>query len=295
MVALTSTNKQFDCLVKRYKHSSEIAACEMTFTVILPPNASESNPVPVLYWLSGLTCTDLNFIEKAGAAQYAAKHNIAIVCPDTSPRGLGYAGESDHWDFGVGAGFYLDATKAPWSTGYRMYSYITQELPATLAAHVKEVNTKNASISGHSMGGHGALSIALKNPSQYKSVSAFAPICNPTNCPWGIKAFTNYLGDNEEEKKGWANYDSTSLLQTFAEHCKNSNTDLDSLHILIDQGDVDNFLADGQLRPEAFLAKAKELGIPVAYHSRPGYNHSYFYISSFIGEHVAHHAKFLHA
>ena len=273
---LISSTKSFGGWLKRYKHESLSVKGEMTFAIYLPPQA-ESQSVPVLYWLSGLTCTDENFTQKAGAFRKAAELGLAIVCPDTSPRGTDYHGEHDSYDFGSAAGFYLNATVAPYSNTYHMYDYVVQELP-----HLIEANfpvTDERSISGHSMGGHGALICALKNPGHYQSVSAFAPIANPTNCPWGEKAFTGYLG---EDKSTWQEWDASLLIADAKER----------LPLLVDQGEADNFLAE-QLKPEALEAACEAAGHPLILRRQPGYDHSYFFIASFIDDHLEHHAKAL--
>lgn len=274
---LVSKVKTFGGWLNTYTHLSEACNCKMTFSVFLPPQA-ETEKVPVLYWLSGLTCTNENFMIKAGAFKYAVEHGIAIVTPDTSPRGAGITGEDDSWDFGTGAGFYLNATQKPWSEYYNMYDYIVKELPSLIEANLP-VNDKR-SISGHSMGGHGAMTIALKNPDKYKSVSAFSPICAPMQCPWGVKAFTNYLG---EDQSTWSNYDTTELVLNGAS----------KMPILIDQGDADNFLKDNQLRPDLLLEASKKMDFPVEVRMQPDYDHSYYFVSSFIEDHMKHHAQYL--
>lgn len=274
---LISKVKTFGGWLNTYTHQSEACNCKMTFSVFLPPQA-ETEKVPVLYWLSGLTCTNENFMIKAGAFKYAVEHGIAIVTPDTSPRGAGITGEDDSWDFGTGAGFYLNATQKPWSDYYNMYDYIVKELPSLIEANLP-VNDKRA-ISGHSMGGHGAMTIALKNPDKYKSVSAFSPICAPMQCPWGVKAFTNYLG---EDQTTWSNYDTTSLVLNGAS----------KMPILIDQGDADNFLKDNQLRPDLLLEASKKMDFPVEVRMQPDYDHSYYFVSSFIEDHIKYHAQYL--
>lgn len=256
-----------------WKHASSVLGCDMRFAVYLPPQVSEG-PCPVLYWLSGLTCNEQNFITKAGAQRYAAKHGVVIVCPDTSPRGEAVA-DDDGYDLGQGAGFYLNATQAPWAAHYRMYDYVVEELPALVEASFPV--TDERAISGHSMGGHGALVIALKNPGRYASVSAFAPIVAPTCVPWGEKAFSAYLGDDREAWKAW---DACELLANYS-------GDRDALPILVDQGDADNFLAE-QLRPGLLEDAAKKAGHPLTLRMQPGYDHSYYFIASFIGEHIAH-------
>ena len=259
-----------------YRHHSAVLDCDMNFAIYLPPQA-QHGPVPVLYWLSGLTCSEQNFITKAGAQRYAAEHGIAIVCPDTSPRGDGVA-DADGYDLGKGAGFYVNATQAPWAAHYRMYDYIVDELPALVAANFPVTDAR--AISGHSMGGHGALVIALRNPGRYRSVSAFSPIVAPSQVPWGEKAFTAYLGDDRD---AWRQYDATALV---------AGGLAERLPLLIDQGDADEFL-DGQLRPWLLQDAAEAAGHPLTLRMQPGYDHSYYFISSFIGEHIAHHAAAL--
>ncbi|MGF1697766.1 S-formylglutathione hydrolase [Vibrio lamellibrachiae] len=261
---------------KQFTHESTTLNCSMRFAIFLPPNATKSAPVPVLYWLSGLTCTDENFMQKAGAFQKAAELGIAIVAPDTSPRGDDVA-DDDGYDLGKGAGFYLNATQQPWASHYHMYDYVTKELPELIENTFPVSSVK--SISGHSMGGHGALTIGLKNPEQYRSISAFSPISHPTSCPWGQKAFNAYLGMNRDE---WKQYDATELLSGAQS----------PLPILVDQGDADNFLAE-QLKPELLIEAAKKHQSPLELRMQPGYDHSYFFISSFIGEHLSFHAKHL--
>ena len=273
-----SYNKMFGGEQRRYKHVSESLSCDMFFSIYLPPQVS-GGPVPVLYWLSGLTGTDENFVIKAGAQRTAAELGLIIVTADTSPRGEGVPDDPEQaYDFGLGAGFYLNATESPWNKHYRMYDYITQELPALINANFP-ADPMRQSVFGHSMGGHGALSIALKNPDKYRSVSAFAPIVSPINCPWGCKAFKNYLGD---DVASWQEYDSVSLVGRAAPH----------LPMLIDQGSADEFL-EKQLKPDLFLAACEEAGYPVQFISREGYDHSYFFIASFIEEHLRFHNKIL--
>ena len=272
------SNQSFGGQQLRYKHQSSVLNCEMTFSIYLPAQA-EKGPVPVLYWLSGLTCNDENFVQKAGAQQHAAEHGIAIVCPDTSPRGDGVADDPEGaYDMGLGAGFYVNATQQPWVEHYQMYSYITDELPALINGEFP-VDSQRASISGHSMGGHGALTIALKNPGQYKSVSAFSPIVSPLSCPWGDKVLSNYLGDDRET---WAQYDSVELVKSATEH----------LPVLVDQGDSDNFLVE-QLKTELLISAAGKADYPMQIRMQPNYDHSYFFIATFIGEHIAFHARAL--
>lgn len=271
-----AATKCFGGWLKRYKHPSTSLNCDMIFAVYLPPQA-ETQKVPVLWWLSGLTCTDENFMQKAGAQRIAAELGIAIICPDTSPRGLDLPGEHDSYDFGSGAGFYVNATQEPWKTHYRMYDYITQELPALVMANLPLNGCE--SISGHSMGGHGALVLALRQPDRYASVSAFAPITNPSNCPWGEKAFSGYLG---AYRGTWAQYDACKLIST-----RQSQQEL-----FVDQGEADNFKTE-QLRPDQLQAVCKEVGHPLIYRSHSGYDHSYFFIASFIEDHLRYHAKHL--
>lgn len=262
---------------KQYQHDAKTVNCTMQFAIFLPPNASENNRVPVLYWLSGLTCDDQNFMQKAGAFKKAAELGIAIVCADTSPRGEDVADDSEGaYDLGLGAGFYVNATQAPWHKHYQMYDYITQELPALIESRFP-VNTKK-SISGHSMGGHGALTIGLKNQHAYRSISAFSPICNPADVPWGKKAFSHYLGDKQSD---WLAYDATELIQTGC-----------SLPILVDQGEADQFLKE-QLKPQRLVKAAKINNADLLLRMQTGYDHSYFFISSFIDEHLEFHNKYL--
>ena len=227
--------------------------------------------------LSGLTCTDQNFMQKAGAQKKAAQLGIAIVCPDTSPRGLDLPGEHDSYDFGSGAGFYLNATRQPWAPHYRMYDYVVKELPQLVEGHLPV--TEDRSISGHSMGGHGALIAALKNPGHYRSVSAFAPIANPSECPWGQKAFGGYLGD---DPKIWEEWDATLLIPGASER----------LPLLVDQGTADDFL-ESQLNPEALVDACEKVHHHINLRMHRGYDHSYFFIASFIDDHLEHHAQAL--
>jgi S-formylglutathione hydrolase len=262
----------------RYRHRSVVLDCDMTFSIYLPPQAA-AGPVPVFYWLSGLTCTDENFVTKAGAQRYAAEHGIAVVAPDTSPRGDGVADDPEGaYDFGLGAGFYVNATEEPWARHYQMYDYIVEELPGVVAASFP-VDSARTAISGHSMGGHGALTIALKNPGRFRSVSAFAPICAPMRCPWGVKALGGYLGAYRET---WRDYDTTELLGLAQER----------LPVLVDQGSADDFLAE-QLQTPLLEAAAAAADYPMTIRMQDGYDHSYFFIASFIGEHLAFHAAHL--
>ena len=275
-----SSARCFGGLQKVFEHDSGELKCRMRIGVYLPPQV-ESEKVPVLYWLSGLTCTDQNFVAKAGAQRVASSLGLLLVAPDTSPRGCNIEGEDESWDFGTGAGFYVNATEEKWKNNYRMYSYVTSELPELIRTNFNVVPDKQ-SIFGHSMGGHGALICALKNPGAYRSVSAFAPICNPVNCPWGQKAFSGYLGPDREQWKAW---DATELV-------KNYNGPNFS-YILIDQGKSDSFLGAGQLLPENFVASAKEAGVPVILRMQEDYDHSYYFIGSFVEDHIRHHAAAL--
>ena len=262
-----------------YRHASKECGGEMKFSVFVPPQARE-RPVPVLYYLAGLTCTEETFAIKAHAQGVAAQLGLMLVGPDTSPRSARYPGDADSWDFGVSAGFYVDATQAPWSDTYRMYSYVTRELPALVAANLP-VRAGATGIFGHSMGGHGALVCALRNPELYRSVSAFAPICAPTQCPWGHKALGNYLGAN---RGAWRNWDATELVGQKALPGK----------ILIDQGTADKFLAE-QLHPHLLEAAARSSGQKLELRMQPGYDHGYFFIQSFMAGHLQHHAGLLGA
>ncbi|HCD12929.1 S-formylglutathione hydrolase [Shewanella sp.] len=272
-----SNNRSFGGWHKQYRHHSSSLNCEMRFAIYLPEQAN-SQKVPVLYWLSGLTCTDENFMQKAGAQRLASQLGLAIVCPDTSPRGEGVADADDAaYDLGLGAGFYVNATQAPWSSHYRMYDYVVDELPALIEQHFP-VSDKRA-IAGHSMGGHGALMIALKNPGRYLSASAFAPISHPSQCPWGQKAFAAYLGSDRE---AWKAYDTVELIKSGAK----------GLPMRVDQGESDLFLAE-QLLPQALRAAATDAGSALSFHSHPGYDHSYYFIASFIDEQLKFHASHL--
>lgn len=275
MITTISQNMCFGGIQGVYSHVSQETGCTMRFAVFMPPQA-KNGPVPVLYWLSGLTCTEENFISKAGAQRVAAELGLAIVCPDTSPRALGLPGEADSYDFGVGAGFYVDATEAPWSGGYRMHSYVTQELFGVIAASFP-VDAARVGISGHSMGGHGALTIALKHPSVYRSVSAFAPVCAPMRCPWGEKALAGYLG---LDRQTWRDYDATALIE---------DRGWQGPSILIDQGGSDQFL-ETQLHPQLLSEACERFGVPLNLRMQPGYDHSYYFIASFIEDHLRFHA-----
>ncbi len=259
-----------------WKHASSTLQCEMRFGVYLPRAALSGQRCPVLYWLSGLTCTEQNFITKSGAQRYAAQHNVIVITPDTSPRGDDVA-DDPAYDLGKGAGFYLNATQQPWARHYRMYDYVVDELPALVEAHFPVTDAR--AISGHSMGGHGALTIALRNPGRYRSVSAFSPIVAPSQVPWGEKAFTAYLGDDRE---AWKQYDTVALLKVATER----------LPLRVDQGDRDEFL-DQQLKPHLLREACEASGHPLELNLRSGYDHSYYFIASFIGEHIAYHATAL--
>jgi len=273
-----SSTRAFNGLHEQYVHRSEVNNCEMKFAIYLPPQADELHKVPVVYWLSGLTCTDENFMQKAGALKVAAQLGIAIVAPDTSPRGDDVPDDSEGaYDFGLGAGFYLNATQAPWHTNYNMLDYILAELVPAVEANFP-VSNKRA-ISGHSMGGHGALTIGLKNADMFTSISAFSPICNPIECPWGQKAFSHYLGD---DKSTWLEYDACELLAKVDSH----------IPILIDQGSADTFLAE-QLKPENLMKVAMHRDYKIQFNMHTAYDHSYYFIASFIDEHLAFHAQFL--
>jgi S-formylglutathione hydrolase len=250
----------------------------MRFGVYLPPQARQ-RAVPALFWLSGLTCTEENFIVKAGAQRVAAELGLALVVPDTSPRGVSIPGDHESWDFGLGAGFYVDATRAPWSSHYRMHAYVSEELPALVAARFP-VDMSRTGIFGHSMGGHGALTIALKHPQRFRTVSAFAPIASAMRCPWGEKALSGYLG---EARASWRDYDATALI---------ADRGWQGPPLLVDQGTQDPFL-DVQLKPGLLEEACTKAGVPLALRYREGYDHSYFFIATFVEEHLRHHAAHL--
>lgn len=271
---LVSESKCFDGTLGFYSHFSSTCNGEMRFAVYQPPQATQK-PLPVLYFLSGLTCREDNFMVKAGVQQWASKYGLILVAPDTSPRHTGIAGEDDEWDIGTGAGFYVDATEEPWRSHYQMYSYIIQELPSVINSNFPTQPDKQ-SIFGHSMGGHGALVCAMRNPEQYKSVSAFAPILAPMDCPWGQKAFSVYLGNNQEN---WRDYDASELVQKVGYHSS----------ILIDQGTADQFLTE-QLLTNKFAQACTKVGQPLNLRYQPDYDHSYYFISTFISDHIHHHA-----
>lgn len=272
----TAHNISFGGAQEVWQHTSSTLGVEMHIGVYLPPQALQGKACPVLYWLSGLTCNEQNFITKAGAQQYAAAHGIIVVAPDTSPRGEGVADDASY-DLGQGAGFYINATQAPWAAHFRMYDYIVKELPTLIEAHF--ATTDKRGIFGHSMGGHGALMIALKNPDQYHSVSAFAPIVAPSQVPWGHKAFTAYLGSDAAQ---WKAYDTCELIATATKR----------LPILVDQGLADSFLQE-QLQPERLQAACAAANHPLTLNMHEGYDHSYYFISSFMGAHFEHHAQAL--
>ena len=279
-IQLLSEHACFGGKQQFYKHDSRETRGPMKFSVYQPPQA-KAGRVPVLYYLSGLTCTEETFPIKAHAQAVAAELGLMLIASDTSPREPRLAGDAQSWDFGQGAGFYVDATQAPWSTNYRMYSYVVRELPELVAANLPALAGATG-IFGHSMGGHGALTLALRNPAQYRSVSAFAPIVAPMQCPWGQKAFTNYLGSDQGT---WREHDATQLVarKPFP------------AHILIDQGTADQFLADQQLLPEKFSAAAAAAGQKLTLRMQPGYDHGYYFIQTFMADHLRHHAQILKA
>jgi S-formylglutathione hydrolase len=281
MLELLSSHASHGGEQRFYRHASQTIGLSMRFSVYLPPQALQANAnVPALFYLAGLTCTEETFPMKGGAQRFAAQHGIALIAPDTSPRGAGVPGESAAWDFGVGAGFYVDATQEPWAQHYRMYSYVRDELRETVLANLP-VDGARLGIFGHSMGGHGALMLALRNPEIYRSVSAFAPIAAPTRCPWGEKAFSSYLGDDRE---AWQQYDASELVARASRKFTEG--------ILVDQGLADQFLAE-QLNPDVFEAACQAAGQPLTLRRHAGYDHGYYFISTFIADHLAHHAKVL--
>jgi S-formylglutathione hydrolase len=275
LLATISRHECFGGVLGYYQHPSSAINGDMRFAVYAPPQAAHGT-VPVLYYLAGLTCTEETFVTKAGALEHASRHGLMLVAPDTSPR-VPLPGDRDSWDFGVAAGFYLDATEAPWSQHYKMYSYVVNELPGVIAANFNGDITRSG-IMGHSMGGHGALTIGLKNPQQYRSLSAFAPIAAPIQSPWGMKAFTGYLG---AYRAAWSQYDATELVKAGKKFASG---------ILVDQGTADKFL-DDQLKPGLLDAACKAAGQPLTLNMREGYDHGYFFIQSFIGSHIAWHAQ----
>jgi S-formylglutathione hydrolase len=276
-IQLVSEHSCFGGIQRFYKHESRETHGPMKFSAYLPPQAATAR-VPVLYYLAGLTCTEETFAIKAHAQAVAAELGLMLIAPDTSPRQPRIPGDAESWDFGQGAGFYVDATRPPWSTHYRMYSYLTQELPAIVAADLPAAAVSG--IFGHSMGGHGALTIALRNPGRYRSVSAFAPIGAPMQCAWGRKAFTNYLGPDQET---WRAYDASELM---------ARTALPT-PILVDQGTADPFLAEQQLLPEKLSAAAAASGQELTLRMQPGYDHGYYFIQTFMADHLRHHAQLL--
>lgn len=277
-VRLVSRSLCFGGVQAVYAHDAQETRCTMRFALYLPPQA-QTTRVPVLYWLSGLTCTEENFTVKAGAQRVASELGLALVVPDTSPRGLGIPGEADAYDFGLGAGFYVDATQAPWSQGYRMYSYVARELPALITQSFP-IDESRVGIFGHSMGGHGALTIALRNPQRYRSVSAFAPIASPMRCPWGEKALGGYLG---ADRTAWRPYDSTALIEDLG---------WSGPPIRVDQGTSDSFL-ETQLKPGLLEEACRRRGVVLDLRMREGYDHSYFFIATFVEEHLRLHARHL--
>ncbi len=277
-----SEHRSFGGLQGYYRHASGVIGLPMRFAVYQPPQ-SEQRRVPVLFYLAGLTCTEETFVIKAGAQRIAAQLGLMLVACDTSPRQTGIPGEAEDWDFGSGAGFYLNATQAPWSRYFRMYDYVLGELRETVLAHFPG-EPQRLGIFGHSMGGHGALVLALRNPAVYRSVSAFAPICSPTRCPWGRKAFTGYLG---EDQATWASYDAVELL--------NARGTRAFREILVDQGLADKFLPQGQLLPELLEAACAKASQPLRLRRQEGYGHDYFFIASFVEDHLRFHADALAA
>jgi len=278
-VEMLQQHRSFGGTQAVYRHDSRATGTPMEFSIYIPPQA-EHGPRPVLTYLSGLTCTWANVTEKGGGQRYAAEHGLILVCPDTSPRGLDLPGEHDAYDFGSGAGFYIDATQAPWADNYRMYTYIAEELPALIADRFA-VDLSRQGIFGHSMGGHGALTLAFKHPERYLSVSAFAPIVAPSRVPWGKKAFSGYLGD---DRAAWEKHDACALVADAGW----------ASPILVDQGLADDFL-ETQLKPDAFVKACESAGVPLNLRRHAGYDHSYYFISTFMGDHIAHHARLLEA
>jgi len=268
----------FDGVQTVHRHASVSTASPMRFAVYMPPQ-SKAGRVPAVYWLSGLTCTEENFIAKAGAQRVAALLGLALVVPDTSPRGLGIPGDHDAWDFGEGAGFYVDATRPPWSANYRMYSYVANELPATIAANFP-VDPARVGIAGHSMGGHGALVMALRNPDRFRTVSAFAPIASSMRCPWGEKALSGYLGD---DRRAWREYDASALVE---------DRGWKGPPIIVDQGTADSFV-ETQLKPQLLADACRASGVPLELGMRAGYDHSYYFIATYMEAHLRHHAAHL--
>lgn len=274
-VELIQNIRSFNGEQRKYQHYSEVLQCQMNFSLYLPSNAAEKK-IPLIWWLSGLTCTDDNFSQKSGFQRLADKHQVAVIIPDTSPRGESVA-DDEGWDLGQGAGFYLNATEEPWANNYHMYTYIVEELSALAKTLVPHFSGQE-SIMGHSMGGHGALVIGMKNRDRFKAISAFAPITNPVNVPWGQKAFTAYLG---EDTSNWLDWDAAELIKT-----------VNDIPVLITQGSADGFYQE-QLDETIFLKNAAISGAPVVYRKEEGYDHSYFFIATFLEEHFAFHMKHL--
>lgn len=278
-----SEHRSFGGKVGFYRHASAVNDCAMRFSVFVPPQAA-TRKVPVLTWLAGLTCTEETFMIKGGAQRMAAELGLMLVAPDTSPRGEGVPGDPDGaYDFGLGAGFYLNASEQPWSRHYRMYDYVVQELPRVLFDHFPG-DRQRQGIFGHSMGGHGALTIGLKNPATYRSISAFAPICNPVNCPWGQKAFSRYLGNNRED---WRRYDATELVRGLG-------ADRPANRILLDQGMADQFL-ERELHPQVFEDACRDNAVALELRRHEGYDHGYYFIATFMEDHLRFHASCLNA
>ncbi|KAK73839.1 S-formylglutathione hydrolase [Bordetella bronchiseptica] len=277
VLELVSQHRCFDGWQRYYRHASKEIGLPMRFSVFVPPQAAHG-PVPVLFYLAGLTCTEETFMIKAGAQRLAAQHGVMLVAPDTSPRGAGLPGEDEHWDFGVGAGFYLDATAEPWRSHYRMYSYVVDELHGIVTGELPG-DAGRVGIFGHSMGGHGALVLALRNPDKFRSVSAFAPVVAPVQVPWGHKAFERYLGP---DRQAWEAYDASALMRTLRQPYPEG--------ILVDQGLADGFLVE-QLRPELFEAACRHAGQPLTLRRHEGYDHGYYFISTFIEDHIRFHVE----
>lgn len=277
VLELVSQHRCFDGWQRYYRHASKEIGLPMRFSVFVPPQAAHG-PVPVLFYLAGLTCTEETFMIKAGAQRLAAQHGVMLVAPDTSPRGAGFPGEDEHWDFGVGAGFYLDATAEPWRSHYRMYSYVVDELHGIVTGELPG-DAGRVGIFGHSMGGHGALVLALRNPDKFRSVSAFAPVVAPAQVPWGHKAFERYLGP---DRQAWEAYDASALMRALRQPYPEG--------ILVDQGLADGFLVE-QLRPELFEAACRHAGQPLTLRRHEGYDHGYYFISTFIEDHIRFHVE----
>ncbi|KAI9222774.1 hypothetical protein BC828DRAFT_345669 [Blastocladiella britannica] len=281
---ITSSARSFGGRVLKYKHASATLGCDMVFSVFLPPAVTEtSSPsikVPAVVFLSGLTCNEDNFLTKAGAVQYAAKLGVALVCPDTSPRNVNCPDDATSWDFGQGASYYVDATTPEYAKHYRMYSYVTQEFHDLITSTLP-IDKTRISLMGHSVGGHGALTLGLRNPHLYRAISAFAPMSNPTNCAWGVKAFSRFLGDSDN-KQAWKQYDATEVVKAY------NGRDVD---VLVDQGTADTFLAEYLLTPRVVEAAKGNQRVHLEYRERDGYDHGYWYISTFVEEHLRWHAE----